>query len=77
MCPEDEECKTPTLPGSRIPAILSCPPAPRKRRAVLRPVACKRKLEFFEVIHFEEIEEFFNRVELVRRTGAKRSRSDV
>ncbi|KAK1396537.1 cyclin-dependent protein kinase inhibitor SMR2-like [Heracleum sosnowskyi] len=72
-CSDDEECKTPTSPGSRIPAILSCPPAPRKRRTMLRTESCKRKLEFFDLIAFEEIEEFFDFVESQRRS-VKRSR---
>ncbi|XP_059628390.1 cyclin-dependent protein kinase inhibitor SMR1 [Cornus florida] len=55
----EEECLTPTSPEHKIPAILSCPPAPRKPKTV---TSCKRKLcelEFFEIVGREEIESFF------------------
>ncbi|CAL1374147.1 unnamed protein product [Linum trigynum] len=56
-----EECRTPKSAESKIPAILSCPPAPRKPKS--RPISCKRKLglefEFFDVLHREELESFF------------------
>ncbi|XP_058076629.1 cyclin-dependent protein kinase inhibitor SMR4-like [Magnolia sinica] len=29
----DESCRTPTAKESRIPEVLTCPPAPRKRRS--------------------------------------------
>ncbi|TKY51722.1 hypothetical protein E2542_SST23241 [Spatholobus suberectus] len=57
---EDESYRTPTSKESRIPAILTCPPAPRKPRAF---VGCKRKLldefQFFEVPNKEDMDAFF------------------
>ncbi|KAF9595044.1 hypothetical protein IFM89_036372 [Coptis chinensis] len=56
---DDDECRTPTSSEYKIPMILSCPPAPRKRRKV---VLCKRKLseiQFFEVVGRDEVESFF------------------
>uniref|UniRef100_A0A5B7BZA1 Cyclin-dependent protein kinase inhibitor SMR1-like n=1 Tax=Davidia involucrata TaxID=16924 RepID=A0A5B7BZA1_DAVIN len=55
----EDECHTPTSPEHKIPAILSCPPAPKKPK---RAVSCKRKLcelEFFEIVASEEVESFF------------------
>ncbi|CAI0410804.1 unnamed protein product [Linum tenue] len=58
---DGEDCRTPKSAESKIPAILSCPPAPRKPNR--RPISCKRKLgsqfEFFDVVHREEVESFF------------------
>lgn len=61
--PEDrrneDDCRTPTSEENRIPAILTCPPAPKKPRPAL---SCKRKLselDFFEALNHTEIEEFF------------------
>ncbi|KAK9282623.1 hypothetical protein L1049_010842 [Liquidambar formosana] len=56
---DDDECQTPTSIEHKIPTILSCPPAPRKPRHAAK---CKRKLsemEFFEIVHREEVESFF------------------
>ncbi|KAI4352650.1 hypothetical protein L6164_006881 [Bauhinia variegata] len=59
----EDGCRTPTSKESRIPEILSCPPAPRKPK---RLVSCKRKLadefQFFEVVNKEEIDAFFRSV---------------
>ncbi|KAL7252832.1 hypothetical protein ACSBR1_007397 [Camellia fascicularis] len=55
----DDECHTPKSPEHKIPAILICPPAPKKPK---RSVSCKRKLcelEFFEIVAREEVESFF------------------
>ncbi|KAL7184793.1 hypothetical protein ACSBR2_026852 [Camellia fascicularis] len=55
----DDECRTPTSPEHKIPAMLSCPPAPKKPR---RAEHYKRKLcelQFFEIVGREEIESFF------------------
>ena len=38
----DGGVRTPTSPGSRIPSVLTCPPAPRKAKS--RPITTKRKL---------------------------------
>ncbi|KAF5742582.1 hypothetical protein HS088_TW09G00633 [Tripterygium wilfordii] len=54
---ESESCQTPTSAEHKIPTILSCPAAPRKPRR--RSVLCKRKLEFFEIDNFQEVEDFF------------------
>ncbi|CAN1238688.1 Cyclin-dependent protein kinase inhibitor SMR3 [Linum grandiflorum] len=58
----DDECRTPKSAEFKIPAMLKCPPAPRKPKA--RPAtSCKRKLmselDFFEVVNREEVESFF------------------
>ncbi|XP_051116099.1 uncharacterized protein LOC127241212 [Andrographis paniculata] len=64
-CIGDRDSDIPVTPEhSKIPAILTCPPAPRKRRPSRRRVGgtCKRKLrvlDFFEIVAAEEIEEFF------------------
>ncbi|GFQ00335.1 hypothetical protein PHJA_002177500 [Phtheirospermum japonicum] len=56
-----------------IPAILSCPPAPRKPPPSRR---CKRKmcdeLEFFEIVATDEIDTFFRVAEKSINAGAKR-----
>ncbi|KAJ0967141.1 hypothetical protein J5N97_024058 [Dioscorea zingiberensis] len=56
---DDGECRTPTSVESRLPSIsITCPPAPRKPRRVIR---CKRRLtelEFFLVPH-RELESLF------------------
>ncbi|XP_038691149.1 cyclin-dependent protein kinase inhibitor SMR6-like [Tripterygium wilfordii] len=53
---DESSCQTPTSEENKIPTILLCPPAPRKQR---RTVLCKRKLEFFEIDNFQEVEDFF------------------
>ena len=55
------ECLTPTSEENKIPAVFSCPGAPRKPRK--RAVSCKRKLselQFFEIVNREEVDAFFN-----------------
>ncbi|KAL0298990.1 UNVERIFIED_CONTAM: hypothetical protein Sradi_6558800 [Sesamum radiatum] len=62
---EVEECHTPRSPQHMIPATLSCPPAPRKRR---HSAACKRKLwelEFSETVAREDVESLFRTAEEV------------
>ncbi|CAI0442522.1 unnamed protein product [Linum tenue] len=58
---EEEECRTPKSAEFKIPAVLSCPPAPRKPRR--KAIPCKRKLEpefeFFDAVNREEVESFF------------------
>lgn len=65
---EDESYRTPTSKESKIPAIMSCPPAPRKPKAF---ASCKRKLfddfQFFDVTNKEDMDAFF------RSTFPKRS----
>ncbi|KAG6410086.1 hypothetical protein SASPL_128134 [Salvia splendens] len=56
---EEEGCQTPRSPRHMIPAVLRCPPAPKKRR---RAAACKRRLfelDFFKVVAREEVDSFF------------------
>ncbi|OIV90595.1 hypothetical protein TanjilG_01676 [Lupinus angustifolius] len=57
---DDDSCRTPTTKESKIPEIVSCPPAPRKPKAL---VSCKRKLmdefKFFEDTNKEDMEAFF------------------
>ncbi|XP_020222795.1 cyclin-dependent protein kinase inhibitor SMR1 [Cajanus cajan] len=64
---EDESYRTPTSKESRIPAIMTCPPAPKKAKPF---ISCKRKLldefQFFEVSN-EDMDAFF------RSTFPKRS----
>ncbi|RDX71294.1 hypothetical protein CR513_49378, partial [Mucuna pruriens] len=53
---DDESYRTPTSKESRIPAIMTCPPAPRKQKPF---VSCKRKLlDFFEVTNKEDMDTF-------------------
>ncbi|KAG6573862.1 hypothetical protein SDJN03_27749, partial [Cucurbita argyrosperma subsp. sororia] len=59
---EEEElcCRTPTSAENKIPALLQCPPAPRKRK---RPPSCRRRLmelEFVQIVNREEIEPYLN-----------------
>ncbi|KAJ1435829.1 hypothetical protein SESBI_04779 [Sesbania bispinosa] len=65
---DDESYRTPTSKESKIPAILTCPPAPKKAKPF---VSCKRKLldefQFFEVTSKEDMDTFF------RSTFPKRS----
>ncbi|CAA2954762.1 Hypothetical predicted protein [Olea europaea subsp. europaea] len=44
---EDEHAKTPTSADSRIPRMLACPPAPKKRKPSSR-------------CHYAGVREFFN-----------------
>ncbi|KAF9674939.1 hypothetical protein SADUNF_Sadunf10G0179800 [Salix dunnii] len=56
---ETDDCQTPKSEEHRIPAVLSCPPAPRKAKRI---VSCKRKLreiDFFEIVNREEVDSFF------------------
>ncbi|KAL1542349.1 cyclin-dependent protein kinase inhibitor SMR2 [Salvia divinorum] len=59
------ECWTPKSAEHKIPAAISCPPAPRKpRRGSL--LACKRRLyelDFYEAVAEEKIDAFFRRAE--------------
>ncbi|KAL1532103.1 cyclin-dependent protein kinase inhibitor SMR6-like [Salvia divinorum] len=57
----EEDCRTPRSPRHMIPAVLRCPPAPRKRR---RGAACKRRLCEMEFFAGEEIESLFRIVEV-------------
>lgn len=75
---DDEElcCRTPTSAENKIPAVVQCPPAPRKRK---RPPSCRRRLmelEFVEIVNREEIEPYlrssFDHEDRVRKS-AKRS----
>ncbi|XP_022968197.1 cyclin-dependent protein kinase inhibitor SMR1-like [Cucurbita maxima] len=59
---EEEElcCRTPTSAENKIPALLQCPPAPRKRK---RPPSCRRRLmelEFVQIVNREDIEPYLN-----------------
>ncbi|KAJ4720684.1 cyclin-dependent protein kinase inhibitor SMR1-like [Melia azedarach] len=58
---DNESCTTPKSEENKIPAILCCPPAPRKPKR--RTVSCKRKLademQFFEILNGEEVDSFF------------------
>ncbi|XP_042032465.1 uncharacterized protein LOC121779210 [Salvia splendens] len=56
-----EDCQTPRSPRHMIPAVLRCPPAPKKRR---RAAACKRKLCELEFFAGEEIESLLRIVEV-------------
>lgn len=53
--------RTPTSKEHKIPALMTCPPAPRK--PMKKVVPCKRKLmtelKFFEIVKREEVESFF------------------
>ncbi|KAG4919415.1 hypothetical protein AAZX31_20G177800 [Glycine max] len=55
----DESCRTPTSKESKIPATMTCPPAPRKPKFA----SCKRKLleefQFFDVTNKEDMDAFF------------------
>ncbi|CAL0299794.1 unnamed protein product [Lupinus luteus] len=57
---DDDSCRTPTTKESKIPEIVTCPPAPKKPKAL---VSCKRKLmdefKFFEDTNKEDMEAFF------------------
>ncbi|KZV55306.1 hypothetical protein F511_06783 [Dorcoceras hygrometricum] len=62
---DEEECHTPRSPRHTIPAMLSCPPPPKKPRRMVGD-SCRRKLRdlrFFEAVAGEEIESFFRTVE--------------
>ncbi|XP_057980565.1 cyclin-dependent protein kinase inhibitor SMR1-like [Malania oleifera] len=68
----ESSCRTPTSVEHKIPAILTCPPAPRKQKTVL---SCKRRLswelEFHQIVPAEELEDFF-RSSFEAVAGAKR-----
>ncbi|KAK4785671.1 hypothetical protein SAY86_002360 [Trapa natans] len=53
---DEEECRTPTSEENRIPAVLTCPLAPKKLRYAL---SCKRKLEYFDFLNHAKVDEFF------------------
>ncbi|XP_039051669.1 cyclin-dependent protein kinase inhibitor SMR1-like [Hibiscus syriacus] len=54
------ECKTPSSKENKIPAVVSCPPAPKKPKMT---VSCKRNLsaqfQFFDRVNREEVDAFF------------------
>ncbi|KAJ6744166.1 CYCLIN-DEPENDENT PROTEIN KINASE INHIBITOR SMR1-LIKE, partial [Salix purpurea] len=57
---ETDDCQTPKSEEHRIPAVLSCPPAPRKAKRI---VSCKRRLreiDFFETVNRDEVDSFFS-----------------
>ncbi|CAN4115053.1 unnamed protein product [Withania somnifera] len=56
------ECKTPKSPSFCIPKSLICPAAPKKPKRAISS-ACKRKLQFLEIVAEEEVESFFKIVE--------------
>ncbi|XP_010032122.2 cyclin-dependent protein kinase inhibitor SMR3 [Eucalyptus grandis] len=61
-CPsgDDESCRTPRSEKHRIPAVLCCPPAPKKPR--FSHSSCKRKLselDFFDVVNHRKVDAFF------------------
>ncbi|XP_047323625.1 cyclin-dependent protein kinase inhibitor SMR3-like [Impatiens glandulifera] len=62
---EENECRTPTSPANRIPAIFVCPPAPKKKRPA---ISCKRKLSELDFFGFvparEEIDCFFRTISI-------------
>ncbi|KAF1859271.1 hypothetical protein Lal_00009855 [Lupinus albus] len=65
-----EECKTPTRLSNQIPAILTCPPAPRKKKRVSQVRAESSSpyaLSFFQ----EEIEVFFQSMYEFTRANKK------
>ncbi|XP_071729112.1 cyclin-dependent protein kinase inhibitor SMR2-like [Rutidosis leptorrhynchoides] len=75
--PDQSECVTPTSPEHRIPAILACPPPPRKQRRFIP--SCKRRLhsefQFFEVVARDEIDSFFkSSYELIDKHSSKKRR---
>ncbi|XP_057980566.1 cyclin-dependent protein kinase inhibitor SMR1-like [Malania oleifera] len=74
---EQSMCRTPTSEEHKIPAVLSCPRAPRKRRAV---VSCKRRLswelEFCEIVQPEQLDELFQS-SFKAVAGAKKRRVGV
>ncbi|KAI6669241.1 hypothetical protein NL676_004126 [Syzygium grande] len=56
-----KSCRTPTSEKHRIPAVLRCPPAPKKPR-FSRSSSCKRKLselDFFDIVNRHEVDAFF------------------
>ncbi|XP_076928355.1 cyclin-dependent protein kinase inhibitor SMR13-like [Bidens hawaiensis] len=67
----DEECVTPTATEHRIPAILTCPPVPKRPRRVR-----KRKihaLPFVEFVDEDEIDSFFtSSYELINRNSSRK-----
>ncbi|OIW09033.1 hypothetical protein TanjilG_16260 [Lupinus angustifolius] len=63
-----EECKTPTRSSNQIPAILTCPPAPRKKK---REKLSAFELSFFEDINAEEIDVFFKSMYEFTRANKK------
>ncbi|KAK9059815.1 hypothetical protein SSX86_020519 [Deinandra increscens subsp. villosa] len=70
-----EECVTPTSTDHRIPAILICPPAPKKQRHA--SPSCKRRLQFqfFEIVATDEIDSFFtSSYEFINNRNSSRKR---
>ncbi|KAE8661593.1 Detected protein of unknown function [Hibiscus syriacus] len=53
---DENECRTPISKENKIPAVVSCPPAPKKPKR--RGVSCKRKLNFFDIVNREEVDTF-------------------
>ncbi|XP_057736627.1 cyclin-dependent protein kinase inhibitor SMR1-like [Arachis stenosperma] len=57
---EEESYRTPTSKESKIPEMVTCPPAPKKAKAI---ASCKRKLldefQFFDVNNKEDMDAFF------------------
>ncbi|MED6124235.1 hypothetical protein PIB30_057182 [Stylosanthes scabra] len=57
---DEESYRTPTSKESKIPEMVTCPPAPKKAKAFS---SCKRKLldefQFFDVNNQEDMDAFF------------------
>lgn len=59
---DEEDCRTPTSEENRIPAVLTCPPAPRKPRLALKRKRKLSELEYFEILNSAGIDEIFRQV---------------
>ncbi|KAJ4830922.1 hypothetical protein Tsubulata_050438 [Turnera subulata] len=56
---QEDQCHTPSSPEHKIrPAMLSCPPAPKKPKRKSRNKKFSN-LQFFETMNGEEVEMFF------------------
>ncbi|KAK1416596.1 hypothetical protein QVD17_32387 [Tagetes erecta] len=72
----EDTCVTPTSPDHKIPAVITCPPAPKKQRRTTP--SCRRTLsefQFFEAVAREEIDSFFRSTyEFINQNSSKRKR---
>ena len=56
---DPEGCRTPTSRDHKIPSILSCPPAPKKRGKVLSQKRKFQEVQFFEFTGGDEVDSLF------------------
>ncbi|XP_057470515.1 cyclin-dependent protein kinase inhibitor SMR2-like [Actinidia eriantha] len=76
---KDEECCTPTGPEHRIPPVLVCPPAPRRKRQRTAAPDCgaRKSRDFSELIDDLSWEDAFERMFPQRNIESENKNSNL